>query len=101
MLSVEEATTRILAAFRPLEMERVTLPDAIGRTLATDVRAKHDQPPAPLSTMDGYAVRSQDQGPRLLIGTAPAGHPFGGTVGENQSVRLFTGSTVPAGADAV
>ncbi|HXS06545.1 MAG TPA: molybdopterin molybdotransferase MoeA, partial [Rhizomicrobium sp.] len=101
MLSVEEATARILAAFRPLEMERVTLPDAIGRTLAADARAKHDQPPAPLSTMDGYAVRSQDQGPRRLIGTAPAGHPFGGTVGENQAVRLFTGSTVPDGADAV
>src|SRR6185312_12291511 len=31
----------------------------------------------------------------------PAGHPFAGHVGVNETVRLFTGSVVPAGADAV
>jgi molybdopterin molybdotransferase len=51
--------------------------------------------------MDGYAVRSTDQGPRRLIGSAPAGHPFSGTVGPQEAVRLFTGSRVPDGADAV
>jgi len=101
MVSVEEATARVIAALKPLECERVLLKDAIGRTLAVDVCARCDQPPAPLSMMDGYAVRSQDSGPRRLIGTAPAGHPFAGSVGANQTVRLFTGSVVPAGADAV
>ena len=101
MLSVEEATARIVAAFKPLETELVTLKHAIGRTLAADVRARCDQPPAPVSMMDGYAVRSQDSGPYRLIGIAPAGHPFEGAVGPNQTVRLFTGSVVPGGADAV
>ena len=101
MLNVEEASARILAAFRPLQAERVALKDAIGRTLAADAMARFDQPPAPVSTMDGYALRSQDSGPRRLIGTAPAGHPFEGTIGPNEAVRLFTGSIVPAGADAV
>ena len=101
MISVEEATARIVAAFRPLEAEAVTLKHAIGRTLAADARARCDQPPAPVSMMDGYAVRSQDSGTRRLIGAAPAGHPFAGTVGPNETVRLFTGSVVPAGADAV
>jgi molybdopterin molybdotransferase len=101
MLTVEEATARILAAFRPLEAERVALKLAIGRTLAADATARCDQPPAPVSMMDGYAVRSQDSGPRRLIGAAPAGHPFKGAIGPNEAVRLFTGSVVPAGADAV
>ena len=36
-----------------------------------------------------------------VIGSAPAGHPFEGTVGPGQAVRLFTGSVVPQGADAI
>ena len=36
-----------------------------------------------------------------MIGSAPAGHPFDGCVGPGQAVRLFTGSVVPRGADAV
>jgi molybdopterin molybdotransferase len=101
MLSVEEATRRIVAAFKPLDSERVTLEDAIGRTLAADALAKADQPPFPSSIMDGYAVRSGDQGPRRVIGSAPAGHPFSGKVGPGETVRLFTGSELPDGADAV
>lgn len=101
MLSVEEATQRILAAFKPLGSERVALEDALGRTLAATARAQFDQPPFSASAMDGYAVRSIDQGPRRLIGAAPAGHPFAGIVGPSETVRLFTGSQVPEGADAV
>ena len=32
---------------------------------------------------------------------APAGHPFSGKVGPSEALRLFTGSVVPEGADAV
>ena len=101
MLSVEEATQRIVAAFSPLDSERVPLDDACGRTLASDALASVDQPPFPSSIMDGYAVRSIDQGPRRVIGSAPAGHPFSGKIGPNEAIRLFTGSRVPDGADAV
>ena len=66
MISVEEATGRILAAFRPVESERIALADAAGRTLAADARARSDQPPFPLSAMDGYAVRSTDADPRRV-----------------------------------
>jgi len=101
MLSVEKAVERITDAMKPLGRERVNLEDAFGRTLAADARAQFDQPPCSVSAMDGYAVRSADQGPRRLIGSAPAGHPFAGKVGADETVRLFTGSQVPDGADAV
>jgi molybdopterin molybdotransferase len=64
-----------------------------------------DKPGSDVSAMDGYAVRAADCATlpaRLrVIGTAPAGHPFAGTIGAGEAVRLFTGSVIPAGADAV
>jgi len=69
--------------------------------LAADTHARADQPPFAVSMMDGYAVRSIDSGTRRIIGSAPAGHPFAGALGPGDAVRLFTGSVVPDGADAV
>ncbi len=105
MLSVEEARKAILAALSPLEAETVGLAAALGRVLAEDVLAQVTQPPSDLSAMDGYALRAGDvaQVPATLtvIGEAPAGGAFPGTVGPGQAVRIFTGGPVPAGADAV
>lgn len=101
MISVEEAAARIVSMLKPLEPETVLLESAAGRVLAVDAHAKADQPPFAVSMMDGYAVRSADQGTRRIIGSAPAGHPFVGTLGPGDAVRLFTGSVVPDGADAV
>lgn len=105
MLLVEQARAQILAALAPLCAETVGLDAALGRILAEDLAARVTQPPADLSAMDGYAVRAADvaQVPAVLtvIGEAPAGGAYGGTVGPGQAVRIFTGGPVPAGADAV
>ncbi len=72
--------------------------------LATPVVARLTQPPADVSAMDGYALRAADGGlgaTLRVIGAAPAGHPFVGSVGAGEAVRLFTGSVVPDGADTV
>ncbi len=105
MISVAEARTRILSAFAPLGGETVALAQAHGRTLAADLHARLTQPPLPVSAMDGYAVRAADiaKAPATLtmIGTAPAGHMFAGSVGPGQCVRIFTGAVVPEGADTI
>ncbi len=104
MISVDEARDRILAALRPTPAEIVALADAWNRVTAAPVIARLTQPPADVSAMDGYALRASDGplGATLhVIGSAPAGHPFAGTVGSGQAVRLFTGSVVPEGADAI
>jgi molybdopterin molybdotransferase len=104
MLSVEDARARILAALRPTTSEMVPLAAAAGRVAAAAVRARVDQPPGDVSAMDGFAVRAADAiaGARLsVVGTAPAGHPWGGTLGPGEALRVFTGSIIPAGADAV
>ena len=104
MISVAEARARILDGLRPTAPETVALAEAWGRVTAAPVVARLTQPPADVSAMDGYALRSADAhaGAVLrVIGTAPAGHPFEGAVGLGEAVRLFTGSVVPPGADAV
>ena len=105
MISVEEAVRRIAAAGTPLGGVQIALADAHRRVLARDAIARRDQPPAPVSAMDGYAVTIADaeRAPVSLriIGTAPAGHPFAGSVGEGEAVRIFTGGVVPQGADAI
>ncbi len=104
MISVEEARTRILAAIAPAGCETVSIADAWGRVLATEIPARLTQPPADVSAMDGYAVRAADaaQGARLrVVGAAPAGRPFDDMLKWGEAVRLFTGSVIPGGADSV
>jgi molybdopterin molybdotransferase len=105
MLSVAEARARILASLAPVAVETVALPDAWNRVLAEDIAARVAVPPADVSSMDGYAVRAADlatpPATLRLVGAAPAGHPFAGRVGPGETVRVFTGSVIPEGADAV
>ena len=60
MISVDEAVQRVLRAFAPLPAETVALTEALGRVLARDAMATLDHPPAPMSAMDGYAMRAAD-----------------------------------------
>ena len=104
MISVDEARARILADLRPTPAEIVALAEAWNRVTAAPVIARLTQPPADVSAMDGYALRAADgtlDATLRVIGAAPAGHPFDGDVGPGQTVRLFTGSVVPSGADAI
>jgi molybdopterin molybdotransferase len=105
MISVEEAVARITSAFSPLAIETADISRAGGRVLAEDVRAKLSQPPYPVSSMDGYALLAIDAGePGVklrVIGAAPAGHPYSGSVSSGEAVRIFTGGVVPDGADTI
>ncbi|NRG18712.1 molybdopterin molybdotransferase MoeA [Rhizobiales bacterium] len=105
LISVDEALGRLLSDIKPLEGEEVPLAEANGRILAAPLSARRTQPPFPASAMDGYAVRAADimQVPADLkiIGEAPAGHGFSGSIGPGETVRIFTGAPVPEGADTI
>jgi molybdopterin molybdotransferase len=104
MLTVSDARARILWSLTPTPPETVALAGAGGRVLAAPVIARLTQPPADVSAMDGFALRARDApaGATLkIVGSAPAGHPFAGTVGRGEAVRIFTGSVIPKGADSV
>lgn len=105
LLPVAKALEQLLETAETLPPETVALADAAGRMLARPVTALRTQPPFPASAMDGYAVRAADLAsiPAQLrvIGEAPAGHGFSGSVGAGEAVRIFTGAPVPEGADAI
>ncbi|HYE01356.1 MAG TPA: gephyrin-like molybdotransferase Glp [Alphaproteobacteria bacterium] len=105
MISVAQALERIGERLTPTPAETVALPLALGRVLAEPAIARRTQPPTAVSAMDGYAVRGADVAavPATLriVGEAPAGRAFAGTVGSGEAVRIFTGGTVPDGADCI
>ncbi len=105
MISVEEAQQRLIALIAPLGAEQVPVSEALGRVLAEDVIARRTQPPWAVSAMDGYAARAEDVATvpaRLkVIGAAPAGQAYQGTVKRGEAVRIFTGAPVPEGADCI
>ena len=109
MLEVEDAQRRIISTIESLSDELVSLRDAGGRFLARSIAAPISLPRFDNSAMDGYAVRASDltharvDSPVSLkcIGVVAAGSPSAQSVPPNTCMRIFTGSPLPPGADAV
>ena len=105
LLSVADALSGVLSPLKPLAAETIPTTQSIGRVLAETAVSGLDMPAADLSSMDGYAVRAADcltAGTRLTrIGESAAGHPFSGNIGPGETIRIFTGAYLPAGADAI
>jgi molybdopterin molybdotransferase len=93
----------IVSAMTPVPAEDVALELALGHYLAAPALARVDAPPYACSAMDGYAVSAADvAGPCALevsatiyAGDVPA------PLEPGRAARIFTGATVPPGADAV
>jgi molybdopterin molybdotransferase len=102
LISVEEATHRLLSGVAMLEGESAPLGQAAWRTLAAPVKALRTQPPFPASAMDGYAINpGPDPNSFAVIGESAAGRGFSRPVAEGQAVRIFTGAPVPEAATAI
>jgi molybdopterin molybdotransferase len=106
MIPLAEARRLLLEATPVLDPIEVPAAEALGLGLAEAVLADRDLPPTDRSAMDGFAVRTADlprPGEVLAVATTlRAGQSAAGIrVEPGQAVRLFTGSVVPEGADAV
>ena len=105
MLTVEEAVEQILSRVEPLPTEWVDLQATLGRVLGEPVISRREIPPWPNSSMDGYALRSEDaqatNAPLRVVLQIPAGTMPARTVGPGEAARIFTGAPMPPGADAV
>lgn len=106
--SAQATVLGVLDRLAPLRSEPVALAAAAGRVLAEPLVAALDMPSAPLSIMDGYALRcadlrGDDAGARTLplAGESAAGHPLAQPLAPGTCVRISTGAVLPSGADAV
>lgn len=107
--SVSEAQARLLeATAQPAGTESLALDAALGRVLARHTCAAVDVPGTDNSAMDGYAVATRDLSAdteawpvslpvvaRICAGDIPL------PLTPGNAARIFTGATIPAGADAV
>lgn len=106
LLSVEEAVALMSERLPVLaEPEMIALGEADGRIAAEALTAGIALPPFDNSAVDGYAVRHDDLSPtgetilpvgqRIAAGQAPA------DAAAASAARIFTGASMPPGADTV
>jgi molybdopterin molybdotransferase len=109
MISVQEAKAIIRRETPVLESITVPLPDGLHRILAEDVVSPLFLPLEDNSAMDGFALFSEDT--RLanldepltlkVAGVQRAGDDPRCELKRGRCIRIMTGATIPAGADAV
>jgi molybdopterin molybdotransferase len=109
MISVEEATEKILSYISALDTEEKPILECLDQVVAEDIKSPYDIPPLDNAAMDGYAVQVRDTrgatpaSPRILkvIEEVPAGSLPTKKVVAGTAVRIMTGAPVPQGAEAV
>ena len=99
------ALAELLAQVSTLQgIDDVSTFDADGRVLAQNMLSSLHVPPQDNSSMDGYAMRAADVGVAGAVLSVsqriPAGS-VGTPLQAGTAARIFTGASIPAGADAV
>ncbi len=105
----EEALRLVLAHTRPLPAVKVELADALGCYLAAPAKSRWDSPRFEQSAMDGYAVRVANLAAATaarpvtlrVAGEMAAGSSRRLALKAGTTVRVFTGSPLPADTGAV
>jgi len=104
-VAYDRALELILSQDVLLPAELVSLFQAAGRVLREEIVADRDDPPVPVSAMDGYGVKVSDLGSvpvKLRVkGVIPAGSSDLIEIEKGEAVKLFTGSVVPSSVDTV
>ncbi|HEX7890247.1 MAG TPA: gephyrin-like molybdotransferase Glp [Ramlibacter sp.] len=102
---LDDALAALLAHAQPLAgTETVSSFEADGRVLAEDLVSALQVPPQDNSSMDGYAVRSAeiaDEGVPLPVSQRIPAGAAAQPLQPGTAARIFTGATVPQGADAI
>jgi molybdenum cofactor synthesis domain-containing protein len=111
LITLEEARRTIECNFKPTDLgyEESVLLEAYNRVLAEDVVSSLDIPPFNRSTMDGYAVKSEDslranedEAVTLNVaGAVAVGEQPNFVLQKREAAEIVTGAVLPEGADAV
>ena len=109
MIDVEDALSKILSVFKPLQVLETSILETNGMVLAENIVSEINIPSLDNSAMDGYAVKYENvenastKNPKTLkvVATTAAGELPYSTLSNNESVRIMTGAPIPEGANAV
>ncbi len=100
MLPVEEALQLVLDNSGEPESTEVSLDEAFGHILASDIHSDIDMPPFNRSAMDGFAISGNDLRHDLLEEIA-AGDSRQIGIKSGIACPIMTGAPVPEGADRI
>mgnify|MGYP001275120577 CR=1 FL=1 len=109
MLELERAIEISLNSVGKLDSQLVDLFNAVGRYSSSNLTSNSDLPGFDNSAMDGYAIINSDlkqatkSNPISLncIGVVPAGTISNKVLKKGECMRIFTGSPIPNGGNAV
>jgi len=105
LISLDKALAELKSCAVTIQKtETVTLKESLGRILAEDLISTINVPPTDNSAMDGYAIHTDsfdnrknhfDVSQRICAGET------GERLSPNTTARIFTGASIPEGANAV
>ena len=105
LTSVEQATSIILKNIPTLSSHEEPIINAFGRTLSQPIISKRPNPPDNVSSMDGYAIRNDDLKIGIktftIIDESIAGKKSIKTLKSGETIRIFTGASLPNGSDRI
>ncbi len=105
MISVKEALEKVMSTAQIIDVESISIHDAIGRTLAEDIFADRSMPPFDRVTMDGICIDydSYQSGQRIFVieSITAAGSPTVTLQDKKKCVEIMTGAPLAIGADTV
>lgn len=86
-----------------VKVQNVVISESLGRILAEDIVAKYNDPQFETASMDGYAIKYNDQekGYITILGDNPAGNNETRVVESGECIKTFTGSKMPEGSDTL
>jgi len=107
--SVDLAIEKIMQRLKVLGVETVSIYKCFGRVLAKDIISPVDVPEFDRSAVDGFALKAEDtfgasqMNPAILklVGKVEIGEIPKCSLKEGEAIRVFTGSAIPEGANAV
>jgi molybdopterin molybdotransferase len=106
-ISVDEARVRIAASLSAIGgLERLPVPQALGRVLAEEVISPIDVPAHDNSAMDGFAFRGAElqaavESSFRVAGAVMAGDAAPPAIAPGECLRIMTGAVMPPGLDTV
>lgn len=104
-ISLEKAVEILNSNTKALQIEEVSLINAVNKILAEDVYSKINNPPFDKSAMDGYAIICDDtlnsKSRFKVIDKVYAGEVSKHEVTNNTAIKIMTGAPIPKGANCV
>ena len=102
-LSFIEAAKKSLEIAIPTNLkESVSIQNALGRILSSDIVCVKNMPSFDNSAMDGFAVKAEDAGKSIkVLRTILAGESVSSCLEKETCYRIMTGAKVPKDADTI